>query len=258
MTKRIIFALQKGGVGKTTSTVAIAEILAATGYRVLVVDADSQGNATRILTGSSIYDNTGRTIMEAIQEGNATPYIIQTNQGLDLIPAEDRFSTFSRYIHTSGIKNPYGVFKRLLEPIERGYDFVFIDVGPSLGDAMINAIVYADHIVVPMDGGDLSMDALIRFDEFIATTRNEGHTNAELLGIFFTLRDRRSRYEKDITAGVREAYGTMVFDTEVVRRVRIKEMSADGINTIDEAMGDYTALAEEILNRINQRKENHQ
>ena len=252
---RIIFALQKGGVGKTTSTVAIAEILAATGYRVLVVDADSQGNATRILTGSSIYDNTGHTLMEAIQEGNAVPYIQQVNTGLDLIPAEDRFSTFSRHIYTSGIKYQFRVFKRLLEPIEDGYDFVFIDVGPSLGDAMINAIVYADYIIAPMDGGDLSMDALIRFDEFVAAIRREGHTAAELLGIFFTLRDRRSRYEKDITIGVRETYGDLVFDTEVGRRVRLKEMSAIGIDTIDEAMEDYTALAEEIINRLKQRRE---
>lgn len=255
MTKRIIFALQKGGVGKTTSTVAIAEILAETGRRVLVVDADSQGNATRILTGSSIYDNTGHTIMEAIQAGNAEPYIQQVNLNLDLIPAEDKFSAFSRYIYTAGISNPYGVFKRLLEPIENRYDYVFIDVGPSLGDAMINAIVYADYVVVPLECGDLAMDALIRYAEFVETTKNEGHTKAELLGIFFTMRDLRSKYERDITAGVREVFGDMVFDHEIRRRVRIKEMSADGINVLDEAMEDYAALAEEIINRIERKGE---
>ena len=255
MTERIIFALQKGGVGKTTSTVAVAEILAATGYSVLVVDADSQGNATRMLTGRSIYENSGRTIMEAVKEGNARPYIQEIKPGLALLPAEDKFAIFSRHIYTSRVSNPYAVFKRLLEPVESRYDYVFIDVGPSLGDTLINAIVYADHVIVPQDGGDLAMDALLRFTEFVDATRAGRHTKAEILGIFFTMRDRRSRYEKDIAAGVREAYGNLVFDTEVRRRVRIKEMSADGISTIEEAMEDYIALTEEIVNRISHRKE---
>lgn len=255
MTKRLIFGLQKGGVGKTTSTVAIAEILAETGYRVLVVDADSQGNATRILTGRSIYENSGRTIMEAIQARDAEPYIREIKPGIDLLPAEDKFSLFSRYIYTSGIKNPFGVFKRLLEPLEHRYDFVFVDIGPALGDAMVNAIVYADYIIVPQDGGDLAMDALLRFDEFVEASRNEGHTHAELLGIFFTMRDRRSRYERDVSAGVRQVYGEQVFETEVRRRAKMKEMSAIGIDTSDEVMEDYIALTEEILKRIN-RKEN--
>lgn len=255
MTERIIFALQKGGVGKTASTTAVAEILAATGYRVLVVDADSQGNATRILTGKSIYENSGYTIMEAIQAGDATSYIMEIKPGLDLIPAEDKFATFSRYIGTARINNPHAVFKRLLEPVESRYDYVFIDVGPTLGDALVNAIVYADYVIIPQDGGDLSMDALLRFTEFVDAIRAEGHTKAEILGIFFTMRDRRSRYEKDIAAGVREAYGNLVFDNEVRRRVRIKEMSATGIDTVDEAMEDYIALTEEIVNRIHNRKE---
>ena len=87
------------------------------------------------------------------------------------------------------------------------------------------------------------MDALLRFTEFVDSTRDEGHTNAEILGIFFTMRDRRSKYDRDIAAGVREAYGDLVFDTEVRRKVRPKEMSAEGINTIDEAMDDYIALS---------------
>lgn len=254
MTERIIFALQKGGVGKTMSTVAVAEILAEAGYRVLVVDADSQGNATRVLTGGSIYENSGCTIMEAIQAGDAAPYIMEVKPGLDLIPAEDKFATFSRYISTSRVSNPHAVFKRLLEPVESRYDYVFIDVGPTLGDALVNAIVYADHVIIPQDGGDLSMDALLRFTEFVDAIRAEGHTKAEILGIFFTMRDRRSRYEKDIAAGIREAYGDLVLDSEVRRRVRIKEMSATGINTIDEAMEDYIALTEEIVNRIHRKE----
>lgn len=249
MTKKITFALQKGGVGKTTSTVATAEILAAAGYRVLVVDFDSQGNATKILTGNSIYHYTGKTVMEAIQEGDAARYIVPVKDGLDLLAAEDRLAAFSRYIYTARINNPYAALKRLLEPVESQYDYVFVDVGPELGDKAINAIVYADEIIIPFDCGDLSMDALVRFIEFVDATREEGHTDAEIGGILLTMRDGRSRYERDISEGMRQAYGDLVFKTEIRRRVKIKEMSAGGIQINEPAMEDYVSLVEEIIGR---------
>lgn len=251
MPKRLTFALQKGGVGKTTSTAAAAEILSAAGYRVLVVDFDSQGNATKLLTGSNIYRFSGKTIMEAIQEGNAAPYILNVRDNLDIIPAEDRLAAFSRYIYTARIDNPYAVLKRLLAPIESRYDYVFIDVGPSLGDTVINAIVYADHIIVPFDCGDLSMDALIRFMEFVEASKEEGHTSAEITGILLTMRDGRSKYERDVARGMRDAYGDLVLNTEIRRRVKIKEMSAMGINVEEEVMEDYIAAIEEIIERTN-------
>lgn len=252
MAHKLTFALQKGGVGKTTSTVSTAEILAAAGYRVLVVDFDSQGNATKILTGNSIYQYSGKTIMEAIQEGNADPYIVTVKDGLDLIPAEDRLAAFSRYIYTAGINNPYATLKRLLEPVEARYDYIFVDVGPELGDRAINAIVYADDIIIPMDCGDLSMDAMVRFIEFVDATREEGHTKARIAGIVLTMRDGRPlRYERDISEGVRAAYGDLVFKTEIRRRVRIKEIPAIGVDLDEPAMDDYVSLVEELLERTN-------
>lgn len=256
MPERIIFAIQKGGVGKTSSTVAVSEILAAAGYKVLVVDFDSQGNATKMLTRNSIYQYTGRTIMEAIQTGTAEPYILPVKDGLDLIPAEDRLATFSRYIYTQRIENPYAVLKRLLGPVEEKYDYVFIDVGPTLGDHMINAIVYAERIFIPVDTGDLALDAMIRFIEFVDETREEGHTDAVIDGILLTMRDGRStRYERDISEGIRATYGELVFESEIHRRVKIKEMSTIGVNIVEDAMSDYMALTEEIIKRVNRKEE---
>lgn len=259
MAKKIMFALQKGGVGKTTSTIATAEILAATGDRVLVVDFDSQGNATKMLTGQSIYKYTGRTVMEAIKERNAAPYIVNIKPGLDLIPAEDRLAAFSRFIYTNNIQNPFATLKRLLQPLEGRYDYVFIDVGPSLGDTVVNAIVYVDYIITPIDMGDLALDALIRFIEFIETCRKKSYSKAEILGIVMTMRDgRSSRYERDVGNGLRETYGDIVFDTEIRRRVRIKEISAAGVNLDEPAMEDYISLVEEITERIKKKENNHE
>ena len=251
MPERIMFAIQKGGVGKTSSTVAVAEVLAASGYKVLVVDLDPQGNATRMLTQNSIYQYTGNTIMEAVQEGNAEPYIVNVKDGLDLIPAEDHLATFSRHIYTARINKPHEVIKRLLEPIERRYDYVMIDVSPTLGDTVVNAIVYVDRIYIPLDIGDFAMDAMIRFTEFIDEAREQGHTSAVIDGILLTMRDGRgTKYERDVAEGVRQAYGNLVFQTEIHRRVRIKEMSSKGIDVLSDAMSDYMALTEEIIERV--------
>lgn len=251
MPERIMFAIQKGGVGKTTSTVAVAEVLAASGYKVLVVDLDPQGNATRMLTQNSIYQYTGNTVMEAVQEGNAEPYIVNVKDGLDLIPAEDHLATFSRHIYTARISKPHEVIKRLLEPIEKRYDYVMIDVSPTLGDTVVNAIVYVDRIYIPLDIGDFAMDAMIRFTEFIDEAREQGHTSAVIDGILLTMRDGRgTKYERDVAEGVRQAYGNLVFQTEIHRRVRIKEMSSKGIDVLTDAMSDYMALTEEIIERV--------
>ena len=250
MAHKITFALQKGGVGKTTSTAATAEILAAAGYRVLVVDFDSQGNATKILTGNSIYQYSGQTIMEAIQEGNVAPYILEVKENLHLLPAEDRLAAFSRYIYTAGINNPYATLKRLLGPIDDQYDYIFIDVGPELGDKAINAIVCADDIIIPVDCGELAMDAMVRFIEFVDATRDEGHTSAKITGIVLTMRDGRNlKYERDISNGIRDAYGDLVFKTEIRQRVKLQEMAAVGVNIDEPAMEDYFSLTEEIIER---------
>ena len=258
MTVRIMFGLQKGGVGKSTSTAAVAEILAASGYKVLVVDFDSQGNATKMLTQNSIYKYSGRTIMEAIRERSVTQYIVNVKEGLDLLPAEDKLALFSQHIYTNEIKTPYAVLKRILTPIESRYDFVFVDVGPTLGDNMINAIVYVDHIYIPLDTGDFAMDAMVRFIKFVNDAREKRFTRAKIGGIFLTMRDGRStKYEREISEGIREAYGDLIFKTEIHRRVKIKEMSSEGVDVVAAAMEDYLDLTEEILQRI--RKEaNHE
>lgn len=259
MTQRIIFALQKGGVGKTSSTVAVAEIMAATGHKVLVVDFDSQGNATKMLTKNSIYKYSGRTIMEAIKERNAEPYILRVKERLDLIPAEDKLALFPQHIYTNEIKTPYAVLKRLLAPIEGRYDFVFVDVGPTLGDNMINAIVYADHIFIPLDTGDFAMDAMVRFIKFVNDAREKRFTRATVGGIFLTMRDGRStKYEREISEGIREAYGDLIFKTEIHRRVKIKEMSSEGVDVVAPAMEDYIDLTEEILKKIVRKEAHHE
>lgn len=115
MAHKIATSIQKGGVGKSTSTVIIAELLAEAGFKVLVLDLDSQGNATSMISGNDIYEYSGRTVLEAMKERDARRYILHIKENLDLIPAEDLLITFSRYLYTSGVEGKINVLRNTIE-----------------------------------------------------------------------------------------------------------------------------------------------
>lgn len=257
MAEKIAVAIQKGGVGKTTTSVITAELLAAAGYKVLVIDLDSQGNATEMITETDIYEYSGKTILEAMKELNPRPYLIRKTENLHLLPAEDMLVTFSRYIYTNGIAKKTRVLENTIKEIEKDYDYIIIDCAPNLGDLTLNALVYADHIVAPVQLGGFCLSALDRFMDFVEGAKEEGHTHAEIIGVLFTIKDR-SRIEREIGANIRERYEVEVFDTEVRKRAKIKEFSLTGtmMNRKDEidALEDYIQFVEELTERIDNKK----
>lgn len=250
---KIAVAIQKGGVGKTTLTVIASEILAAAGYKVLILDLDSQGNATAMVTGNDIYEYSGRTILEAMKEMNAEDYIVHANENLDIIPAEDMLTTFSRYIYTQNVAGKLHLLRNTIEDIEDRYDYIFIDCPPNLGDLTLNALSYADYYICPIQLGGFCLTALDRFVSFIDGAKSEGLISASLLGILFTMKDR-SRTEREIGENIRERYGDMVFYTEVKKRAKIKEFSLTGASMVRktevDALQDYISLVEEVVERI--------
>lgn len=251
MAKKITFSTQKGGVGKTTSVVVVAEILASAGFRVLVVDTDSQGNSTKALTGKSKYTYSGCTLMEAVQENNAAGYTLEVKENLYLIPAEDKVAVFSRYIYTQKkLSNAYNVLLNTIEPIESQYDFILFDVGPALGDMMLNVLVAADFVVVPADCGEDAYEAISRVLEFVEATREEGHTKARVAGIILTMKDGRSKYDAQIAELARSEYGELVFKAEIKKRAKIKAFSTYGVDLKDPVLADYMDFTEELLGRM--------
>lgn len=250
-------AIQKGGQSKTVSTVIIAEMLAASGYKVLVLDLDSQGNATQMLTQQSIYTYSGNTILEAIKERNPRKYVLHPRKNIDLLPADDMLVSFSRYIYQERISNPVKTLGNAMADIEDDYDFILMDCPPNLGDIVLNAIVYSDYIIIPVNPDAFGMDALDRFVENIKEAREAGHTTAEILGILFTLRDKRNALERTIGDNIRGRYGDLVFNTEIRKRAKIKEYAFTGV-TMDrkhdvDMLSDYIELTIEIIERIKTR-----
>ena len=247
MAMKISCAFQKGGVGKTTSVVILAELLAASGYKVLLVDLDTQGNATKMITGKNIYSFTGNTVMEGIRENDLAKYIVRGQ--VDLLPAEDELALFPRFIYKSGTSKPAHVLQAAIKKLEEqtDYDFILFDCPPALGDITANAIIAADHVIIPMHPDGFGLETVEKFIHFI-----DGEAN--VLGILLTIFDSRSVMEKAVRDEMRNRYGELVFTSPIRKRAVVGEFTVTGVTMgkkreID-ALEDYGNFALEVIERV--------
>lgn len=251
----ISFGLQKGGVGKTTTT-AITAYLLAKNYRVLAVDFDSQGNLTQMLTTEDIYGFTGKTVLEAIQEKNADPYIVEVNENLHLLPAEDLLALLpNRLIEMyPDRKDQLASLRMLLEPIKDRYDYILLDLPPNVGDQTLCGLVASDYAVVVMQTEPFAFNALERYLETMELAQEMANPDLRLAGILTCLMSQQTSIDNAIRYQTIEDYETLVFDTVIKRKARIKEFSLEGIQDRTkadrEALEQYQSFVEELLARV--------
>lgn len=261
----ISFGLQKGGVSKTTTSTLSAFILARQGHRVLMVDMDSQGNATQFLTGKSPYDFQGKTVLEACKERDPRPYIVSINDNLHLLPAEDLLSTFSRWLFDeykpqlikNGAADPNAlslVLRDTLNVVNDVYDYIILDLPPNLGEQTLNGMAASDFCVVMAQSEPFSYDALQRYLETLEHVHDRINPNTKLAGILTTLLDARTALGNFIRNRIAEEYEGLVFDTVIRRKSRIIEFSFEGISdrnkTDREALEMYESFVEELKTRV--------
>ncbi len=253
-TKIIAFGIQKGGVGKTTTTGITAHLLSKQ-FRVLAVDFDSQGNLTQFLTQRNIYDFTKRTVLEACKEQDANPYIVQISDNLHILTAEDFLAGFSQWLYREYKGEPTAVLRNTLASVQSNYDFILIDLPPNLGDHTINGLSAANYAVAMLQSEPFCYDALDRYIELL------GHVQAynpelRLAGILTTMLDSRSSLDNAILERAREEYKDFVFETTIRRRNRIKEFTITGIQdhlkADRDALENYTGFIKELVSRVNQ------
>jgi len=249
----ISFGIQKGGVGKSTTT-GIVSYLLSKEYKVLAVDFDSQGNLTQLLTQKNIYDFTRNTVLEALKEKNPIPYIYKITDTLHILPAEDILATFSRYLYKDYNGNPAMLLKDTLAVVKDDYDFICIDLPPSLGDQTINALTASDYVVTLLQSEPFCVDALDRFLELLGLIQGKTNPNLRLAGILTSLFDSRTSVENVILAQARTDYEDIVFDTVIKRKSRIKEFALSGITDTLKADRDalemYKNFIEELKERV--------
>jgi chromosome partitioning protein len=251
----ISFGIQKGGVGKTTTTAITSYLLSEMGYKTLAVDFDSQGNLTGMLTQRNIYDFTDHTVLQAVKEKDAAKYIHKVSENLDILPAEDFLALLPQFLHREYKGKPATVLRETLEPVKDNYDFILIDLPPNLGDHTINGLTASDYAVVMLQSEPFCYDALERYLEFLQGVKSNANDELMLGGILTAMLDSRATLDNSIIEQAKEDYGDLLFTSVIKRRSRIKEYSIEGIQSRlkndQVALEPYKKFIEELIQRVN-------
>jgi chromosome partitioning protein len=253
MNKIICIANQKGGVGKTTTAVNLSASLAAAGKKTLLIDADSQGNATsglgidRILHGQSNFYHAmiGQVTLDSVIVETALPSLHMVPSNQDLIGMEVEF------VH---LEDREVRLRKLLQTMNGSYDFIIIDCPPSLGFMTVNALVAANALIVPLQCEYYALEGLSYLLNTVKLVKANLNPELSLDGILLTMFDARNSLAHRVAEDVRKHLGNKVLKTIIPRNVRLSESPSHGLPIIlydvkSRGAFAYMALAEEILRR---------
>ena len=233
MSKVIALANQKGGTGKTTTTVNLGIGLASQGKKVLLVDADAQGNLTDSL-GYQEPDNLPvslATILTKImveEPYKADEGILHHTEGVDLMPGNIELSAIE--VSLVNTMSRETVLRTYINTVKDKYDYVLIDCMPSLGMLTINALAAADSVIIPVQAHYLPAKGMTQLLQTIARVRRQINPKLTIDGVLLTMVDNRTNFAKDISFILRRDYGDKlrVFQTEIPLSIRAAETSAEG------------------------------
>jgi chromosome partitioning protein len=250
MGKIIALANQKGGVGKTTSSINLAASLAVLEYKTLLVDADPQANATSGI-GFDPREVTASIYECIINDLDAKDAIIHTSTpNLDLLPAH--IDLVGAEIEMISLPDREHKMKEVFAKIRDQYDFIIIDCSPSLGLITINALTAADSVVIPVQCEYFALEGLGKLLNTIKIVQSRLNTELQIEGILLTMYDVRLRLSNQVVEEVKTHFQDLVFDTIIQRNTRLSEAPSFGVSVImhdasSKGAVNYLNLAKEIL-----------
>ena len=263
MSKVIAIANQKGGVGKTTTTVNLGIGLVNEGKKVLLIDCDAQGSLTESL-GFQNPDDLKITLSTMMQKAiNEEPFakdegIIHHNEGVDLVPANIELSGMETAL--VNIMNRERALKTYIDKVKDNYDYVLIDCTPSLGMLTINSLATADEVIIPVQAHYLPAKGLEQLITTVGKVKRQINPDLKIGGILLTMVDKRTKFAKDVSGQIRFNYGKhlTIYKTEIPLSVKAAETSAVGksIYTYDgngKAADAYKDFTKEVLDGGKQR-----
>ena len=251
MTRIISVANQKGGVGKTTTSVNLCASLSMLGKRVLLVDLDPQGNATmgcginKNDLDASVFDwlTTLKLVEEIVQE---------TSAGFSLLPSNSDVTAAE--INLLGRDGREFVMRNRLSKESNKYDYVVVDCPPALNILTVNSLVASTGILVPMQCEYYALEGLAALMQTVEVIKNESNPALEIEGVLRTMYDPRNGLARDVSQQLVEHFGEQVFKTLIGRNVRLAEAPSHGLPAIlydrtSKGAIAYMALAEELIER---------
>ena len=248
MGKRLVFANQKGGVGKTTTAVNLGAALAEQGKRVLLVDFDPQGNTTSSVDG----DATLPTVYDVITGAASVDSAVQQTSvdGLFLVPSSIDLTGATVELVVAEGREYY--LRRAIESLTSAYDYTFIDCPPSLGILTLNGLIAANEVIIPLQCEYFALEGLKQLLETISRVQARLNPELRIGGILFTMYDSRTRLAHEVVQQVTRYFRDKVFRTIIPRNIRLGEAPSHGIPITQydpECIGalSYRKLAEEVM-----------
>lgn len=252
MGKIIAIANQKGGVGKTTTATNLSAALAVMDYKVLLVDADPQANATSGLgvdpegLEKSAYECLlGQAEVKDCIVETATPNLSMLPTRIDLVGAE---------LELVNLESREFFLSKALAPVKDDYDFIIIDCSPSLGLITVNALTAADSVLIPIQSEYFALEGLGKLLNTVRIVQTRINKNLTIEGLLITMYDARLKLARQVVEDVRKHFGQLVFDTLIYRNTRLAEAPSYGLPIIMHDAScqgaiNYLNLASELLKR---------